>query len=333
MTVLVALTDPIDPSGDAILRRAGHEVALPGEGGLDALLARAEAVVVRRKLPDDLSARAPRLLAAVRQGVGVDMIPVEDCTAHGVLVANVPGANADSVAEFAIAQMLAVARRAETMHAELIAKDWNTARARSAQAFELRGRVLGIIGMGAIGTRLAEIARDGFRMRVLAHRRGDAPMPEGVERAEPDRLFAESDFVVLACPLTPETRGLASAARIGRMKGTAWLLNLARGPVVEGAALLEALRAGRIGGAALDVYDEQPLAPDHPLRALPNVILTPHVAGLSTEAVERMSTGAAEEVVRILAGGRPRSFINPEAWEASRRRRAVLGYSVEEAAA
>ncbi|MBP0496417.1 hydroxyacid dehydrogenase [Pararoseomonas indoligenes] len=331
--MLVALTDPIDPAGEAVLRAAGHEVQLPGREGQDALLARAQAVVVRRKLPDDLSARAPHLLAAVRQGVGVDMIPVEDCTAHGVLVANVPGANADSVAEFAIAQMLAVARRAETMHEELLAKGWDIARSRSAAAFELRGRTLGIIGVGAIGTRLAEIAGTGFRMRVLGHRRGSGAMPPGVERAELETLFAESDFIALACPLTSETRGLVSAPRIARMKPSAWLLNLARGPVVDGAALLDALRAGRIGGAALDVYDEQPLAPDHPLRALPNVILTPHVAGLSAEAVERMSTGAAEEVVRILAGDRPCSFINPEAWEASRARRAALGHTAEEAAA
>ncbi|MCR0981139.1 hydroxyacid dehydrogenase [Roseomonas populi] len=331
--MLVALTDPIDPAGEAVLRAAGHDVQLPGPDGLDALLARAQAVVVRRKLPDDLSARAPRLLAAVRQGVGVDMIPVEDCTAHGVLVANVPGANADSVAEFAIAQMLAIARRAETMHAELLAKGWDIARSRSATAFELRGRTLGIIGVGAIGTRLAEIAGPGFRMRVLGHRRGRGEMPPGVERVDLDALFSDSDFIALACPLTQETRGLVSAERIGRMKPSAWLLNLARGPVVDGAALLEALRAGRIGGAALDVYDEQPLAPAHPLRALPNVILTPHVAGLSSEAVERMSTGAAEEVVRILSGARPRSFINPEAWEASRARRAALGHPAEEAAA
>ena len=329
--MLVALTDPIDPAGEAILRAAGHEVELPGDGGLDALLGCAEAVVVRRKLPGDLSARAPRLLAAVRQGVGVDMIPVEDCSAHGVLVANVPGANADSVAEFAIAQMLAIARHVEAMHAELLTLGWDKARSRSAQAFELRGRTLGIVGVGAIGTRLAEIAATGFRMRVLGYRRNAAAMPPGIPHADLDTLFAESDFIALACPLTPETQGLVSAARIARMRPGAWLLNLARGPVIDEAALLEALREGRIGGAALDVYDMQPLAPDHPLRALPNVILTLHAAGLSTEAVERMSTGAAEEVVRILAGQRPRSFINPEAWAASRARRAALGHSAGEA--
>jgi D-3-phosphoglycerate dehydrogenase len=162
-------------------------------------------------------------------------------------------------------------------------------------------------------------------MRVLGHRRDRSAMPPGVAYAGLDDLFRESDFVALACPLTEETRGLAGAARLALMRRDAWLLNLARGPVVEEAALVEALRAGRIGGAALDVYDRQPLAPDHPLRALPNVLLTPHAAGLSAEAVVRMGTGAAEEVVRILRGERPRSFINPEAWEASRTRRRALG--------
>jgi D-3-phosphoglycerate dehydrogenase len=324
--VLVALTDPVDPAGEAVLREAGHAVELAAPGGLDALLARAEAVVVRRQLPDALCARAPRLLAAVRQGVGVDMIPIPDCTAHGVLVANVPGANADSVAEFAIAQMLAVARHAEGMYAALLAEGWDKARARTASAFELRGRTLGIVGVGAVGRRLAEIAGAGFRMRVLGHRRDRSALPSGVDYATLEELFSASDFIVLACPLTEETRGLVSAALLARMKPAAWLLNLARGAVVQEAALLEALREKRIGGAALDVFAAQPLAPDHPLRALPNVLLTPHGAGLSREAVLRMSTGAAEEVVRILRGDRPRSFVNPEAWAASRARRQSLGY-------
>jgi D-3-phosphoglycerate dehydrogenase len=331
--MLVALTDPMDPAGLAVLAAAGHQVELPGPDGLEPLLARADAVVVRRKLPDDLSARAPRLLAAVRQGVGLDMIPVEDCTAHGVLVANVPGANADSVAEFAIAQMLAIARRAERMHADLLSQGWSSSRARTAGSFELRGRTLGIVGVGAVGTRLAEIAAAGFRMRVLGYRRDAGALPPQIAYAGLDALFAESDFIALACPLTPETRGLASTARIARMKPDAWLLNLARGPVVDGEALLEALQAGRIGGAALDVFDEQPLATGHPLRALPNVLLTPHTAGLSQEATLRMSLGAAEETVRILAGTQPRSFINPEAWAASRQKRAALGHPAGEAEA
>ncbi|MCW8085114.1 hydroxyacid dehydrogenase [Sabulicella glaciei] len=323
--MLVALTDPIHPDGEAKLRAAGHDVQLPGADGLDALLARAEAVVVRRNLPPDLCERSPRLLAAVRQGVGVDMIPVGNCTAHGVLVANVPGANADSVAEFAVAQMLDICRSPRAMHAALPGEGWAKARARSDAARELRGKTLGIVGVGAIGARLAEIAGLGFRMRVLGHRRDRNALPKGVEYADLDTLFAESDFVVLACPLTEETRGLANAARIARMKRDAWILNVSRGPVIEEAALVDALRGGRIGGAALDVFDVQPLAPDHPYMALSNVLLTPHVAGLSQEAVVRMSTGAAEQVIQILRGDRPQHFINPEAWEASRARRAALG--------
>lgn len=322
--MLVALTDPIHPAGEAILRDAGHDVELPEQGGLDGLLARAEAVVVRRNLPPDLCARAPRLLAAVRQGVGVDMIPVGHCTEHGVLVANVPGANAGAVAEYVAAQMLAIARGAGAMDRAIREEGWAPARARADAGFELRGRTLGIVGVGAIGARLAEIAAAGFRMRVIGHRRDRGAMPPGVEWAALDDVFAQGDFVALACPLTEETRGLANAARLARMKRGAWIINVARGPVIEEAALLDALREGRIG-AALDVFDAQPLARDHALLSLPNVRLTPHVAGLSQEAVVRMSTGAAEEVARILRGARPRHFINPEAWDASRARRASLG--------
>lgn len=326
----VALTDPVEPICEAILQQAGHEILRPEGTGPDAMRAlcrEAEAVIVRQKLPDDLLDHAPRLLAAVRHGVGVDLIPVEACTAHGVLVANVPGANADAVAEFLVAQMLAVARHVEAMHAEHLARGWGAARARSEAATELRGKTLGILGVGAIGSRLAEIAALGFRMRVLGYRRNPAGLPPHVTYADLPDLFAESDYVALACPLTPETRGIVSAPLLARMKPTAWLLNVARGPVVDEAALLDALRARRIGGAALDVYWQQPLAADHPLRSLDNVLLTPHTAGLTRESVVEMSRVAAEEVVRILRGERPKNFINPEAWAAAQDRRRALGYA------
>jgi D-3-phosphoglycerate dehydrogenase len=150
-------------------------------------------------------------------------------------------------------------------------------------------------------------------------------MPGFVTFADLPTLFAESDFIALACPLTAATRGLASAALIARMKPTAWLLNVARGGVVEEPALVEALAARRIGGAALDVYTVQPLAADHPLRALPNVVLSPHIGGLSRESAARMSTVATEEVVRVLRGLCPRNLVNPEAWAAHQARRAALG--------
>ena len=333
--MLVALTDPIEPVGEAILRGARHELLLPQGSGPEALRAlcrEADAVIVRQKLPDDLPDHAPRLLAAVRHGVGVDLIPVEACTAHGVLVANVPGANADAVAEFAIAQMLAIARHVEAMHADHAARGWAPARARSEAATELRGKTLGILGVGAIGQRVAEVAALGFRMRVLGHRRNPAGLPPHVAHAALPELFAESDYVALACPLTPETRGIVSAALLARMRPTAWLLNLARGPVVDEHALVEALRARRIGGAALDVYRQQPLAQEHPLRGFDNVLLTPHAAGLTRESVAEMSRVSAEEVVRILSGARPENLVNPEAWEAARERRRRLGHALREEA-
>ncbi len=326
----VALTEPIEPVGMAVLREAGLEV-IEGPGGdqshdqLRALCSAASAVIVRQKLPDDLAASCPRLLVAARHGVGVDLIPVADCTAHGVLVTNVPGANADAVAEFVVAQMLAAARRLETMHRLHLTEGWKSGRARASSATELRGRTLGIVGVGAIGTRLAEIAHHGFRMRVLGFQRRREALPGFVEYAGLPLLLAESDFIALACPLTPETMGLASAALISRMKPTAWLMNVSRGAVVEEEALVEALSAGRIGGAALDVYAVQPLAAGHPLRDFPNVILSPHVAGLSRESAARMSQVAAQDVVRVLRGGRPANLINPEAWDAYQTRRRELG--------
>ncbi len=326
----VALTEPVEPVGMQMLQAAGLEIVV-GRGGtqsadeLRALCRDADAVVVRQLLPPDLASCCPKLLIASRHGVGVDLIPVEDCTAQGVVVSNVPGANADAVAEFVVAQMLAASRNAQAMSATLLGEGWLPARALSARAFELRGRTIGIVGVGAIGTRLAEIAHHGFRMQVLGHQRRPEALPGFVAYATLERLFSESDFVVLACPLTPETRGLASAALIARMKPGAWLCNVSRGGTVDEPALVAALQQGRIGGAALDVFAAQPLAEDHPLRALPNVVLSPHCAGISGESATRMSQVSAEEVVRVLRGEKPMNFINPEAWERHLARRAELG--------
>ncbi|MCO6416806.1 hydroxyacid dehydrogenase [Siccirubricoccus sp. KC 17139] len=320
----VVLTEPIEPGGMAVLRQAGLDI-VEGPGGeqspdqLRALCRGAHAVIVRQKLPDDLASTCPNLLVAARHGVGVDLIPVENCTANGVLVTNVPGANADAVAEFVVAQMLAAARRVETMSRVHLEEGWKPGRAIAGSATELRGRTLGIVGVGAIGTRLAEIAHHGFRMQVLGFQRRREALPPFVEYAALPELFSGSDYIALACPLTPETRGLASAALIRSMKPSAWLMNVSRGAVVEEEALVAALREGAIGGAALDVYAVQPLGAQHPLRKCPNAILSPHVAGLSRESAAKMSQVAAEEVVRVLRGERPLNLINPEAWEGRRR--------------
>ena len=326
---IVALTNPIEPIGEQILREAGCEIRLAPDlkpATFQAICADADAVIVRTLLPADLIDRSPRLLAAVRHGAGVDLIPVERATALGVVVANVPGANATTVAEFAIAQIMAAARRIGTMDQVLRARGWSVARPIADRAVELGGKTLGIVGVGAIGTRLAEIAAHGLRMKVLGHRRNRGGLPAFVRYAALPELFTQSDYIVLACPLTDATKGLASRDMLARMKPTAWLMNVSRGAVIDEPALVEVLQAGRIGGAVLDVYTVQPLAEDHPLRQLDNVILTPHVAGLSMESVLKMSEISCRDTVRILRGEKPQHFYNPEVWKRHLERRRALGH-------
>ncbi len=188
------------------------------------------------------------------------------------------------------------------MDAKLRANGWRDARVLADASQELFGKTIGIIGLGSIGTRLAEICHHGFGMKVLGHQRRLDAVPAFVQRQPLDELLTASDFVVLACPLTEETRHLIDARRLALMKSTAVLVNVARGAVVDEAALVEALRQHRIAGAALDVFAQQPLAPDHPFMQLHNVLLTPHLAGLTVESMKRMSDGAADEVLRLLAG-------------------------------
>lgn len=325
---LVALTGPIADSAVAILESAGLRVERPSRPwteNLYRLCAEADALIVRAQLPGDLLDRGPNLLCVARAGVGVDFIPVERATALGIPVTNVPGGNAISVAEHVIAHMMAISRRLETADRVFRSEGWSKAIAAWDRAVELSGRTLGIVGLGAIGQHLAKIAGLGFGMRVLGLRRSAAGLPDHVEAADLRRIFAESDFVVLACPLTEETRGLASAELMGTMKRDAWLINVARGGVVDQDALIRLLHEGRIGGAALDVMTPEPLPPDSPLFGAPNLLLSPHWAGMTPDSVERTNVAAAREVIRALKGERPKHMVNPEVWETARARtRTVL---------
>jgi D-3-phosphoglycerate dehydrogenase len=271
----------------------------------------AAVIIVRAPLPEPLMA-APELRAAIRHGAGIDMIPVDAATAAGVLVANVPGANARTVAEHAILVILALLRRSRLIDRDLRRDGWLAARAHADRAHDLAGRTLGIVGMGAVGRSLLAIAR-GFGLDVLVHTRTPAALPKGARHVPLDTLMAAADIIVLACPLTPETTGLVGRDRIVRMQPHALLVNVARGPVVDEAALIDALAAGRIGGAALDVFATQPLPPDHPLLGFDNVIVTPHLAGITEESMLRMGTGAAAEALRVLAGALPVNLRNPDA--------------------
>ena len=313
----VLLTNPIDPSGMEILEAAADVSTAPDAAAatLKELVSGTDLLVVRAFLPPDIFDAPNRLRGVVRHGVGLDMIPMDSATAHGIPVANVPGSNAEAVAEHAIAGMLLIARKTHAMDRDIRAIDWHTARKHGDTATELFGRTLGIVGMGNVGARVAQIGHAGFRMRVLGTPTRSRGLPSFVESADVERIFRESDFIVLACPLTPETRHIANAARLAHMKRGAAIVNVARGPVIEEAALVEALRSKRIRGAVLDVFDKQPLARDHPFLALDNVILTPHAAGITEESMKNMSKGAAEDAVRLLAFEKPRNFCNPEVWE------------------
>ncbi len=274
-------------------------------------------VVVRAPIPE--AVLRPRLRALVRHGAGLDMIPVGAATAMGVLVANVPGANALTVAEHALWSAMALLRRHPAVSVDLRTRGWAAARAHADEGRELSGRILGIVGMGAVGTTLARIAVAGFGMQVLAvTKRTDlAPGVNAVPLAD---MLRRADIVVLACPLTDATRGLLGPAELALLRPHAVLVNVARGPVVDEAALVRALRERRLAGAALDVFETQPLRAGHPLLDVPNVILTPHMAGITEESMLRMGMGVVAEVRAILEGGRPVSFCNPEVWDRYRAR-------------
>jgi D-3-phosphoglycerate dehydrogenase len=292
--------------GDLVIASAPDAETLRREGR------DADIIIVRAPLPEALFAEAPRLRAAIRHGAGLDMIPIEAATRAGVLVANVPAVNAVTVAEHVFLVTLALLRRFRQVDHDLHAGGWAAGRAHADGGHDLAGRTMGIVGMGAVGRAIARIARHGFGLDVAAFTRTPAAGPEGVRAVDLDTLVATADVLVLCCPLTQETRGLIGPERIAAMKPGALLVNVARGPVVDEAALVAALQSGRIAGAALDVFDTQPLPRDHPLLSLDNVVLTPHMAGITEDSMMRMGVGAAEEALRVLAGKLPVNFRNPE---------------------
>lgn len=312
MSGVVYSTHHLHPEAAELLAKADLRIA----SALDAeTLTResrdADVIIVRAPLPPEIFSGQHHIRAAIRHGAGLDMIPVEAATEAGVLVANVPAVNARSVAEHVIFASLALLRRFRMMDRDLRRHGWLAGREHANHTHELAGRTIGIIGMGAVGRQLAAIAHHGFGLTVVGNSRTNRHLPDFVLAASVDDLVAESDIVVLACPLTPETTGLMSRQRLASMKEGAILVNVSRGAVLDEAALVDALRAGRLLGAALDVFATQPLSPDHPLFTFDNVLITPHMAGITEESMIRMGTGAANEALRVLAGHLPVNLRNP----------------------
>lgn len=268
------------------------------------LLDDATALIVRNRTRVDaeLLAAAPRLRVAGRLGVGLDNIDVPACQARGIEVIPAIGANALAVAEYVVATVMVLLRGAYLSSAEVADGKWP--RSRLSEGRETAGRTLGLVGFGGIGRLTAKLAQ-ALGMRVVAYDPllpADAPAwtESGVERRELDDLLGEADAVSLHVPLTAQTRGLIDAARIGCMKAEAVLINTARGGIVDEPALAEALRTGRLAGAALDVFEHEPLPAGSPLAGAPNLILTPHIGGVTRESNTRVSTMIAAKVANFL---------------------------------
>ncbi|MDF3155384.1 hydroxyacid dehydrogenase [Mesorhizobium sp. XAP10] len=318
----ILTTHPLHPRASAMLSGAGELVVA---SAIDPVTLIAEArnadiVIVRAPLPPQLFDGAKLLRAAIRHGAGLDMIPMEAATAAGVLVANVPAVNARSVAEHVMFVALALLRNFRVVDRDLRAKGWLAGREHANANSELAGKTIGIVGLGAVGQAVGHIAAHGFDLKVLATTRSMQPAPDKVGFLSIDALVEQSDIIVLCCPLTPETRGLINRERIARMKPQALLINVSRGPVVDDDALIEALQKRRIGGAALDVFATQPLPSNHPYFGFDNVIVTPHMAGITEESMMRMGVGAAGEALLVLAGKLPVNLRNPEVVDHYRRR-------------
>lgn len=313
---VVLLTDPIDPAAVTPLRAIAAVVTL-GEHGFETLeraMPKADVVIVRRSIPPGTLAIATRLRALIRNGVGLDFIPVDEASAQGIAVVNTPGVNARSVAEASIGLMLAGFRRLALKDRMIREGQWQDLRQAAFQEREISGMKLGLVGYGAIAREIARIAHFGFDMEVSAVSRSMRKDTAIARAASLDDILRLSDVVVLACPLTDETRGLIDAAALARMKCGAGLINIARGPVIDEAALVAALRSDHLAFAALDVFDQQPPRASSPLFEMQNVVMSPHTAGITREAMRRMSDLSVDEAMRVLRMERPANLVNAEAW-------------------
>jgi len=299
----VAICDPIAKEGVEFLKSKGVEVIdlteIPKEelpkhiGDVDALIVRS-ATKVRKEMIDS----APNLKVIGRAGVGLDNIDVEYAKSKGIKVVNTPGATSISVAELAIGLMLAVYRKIAYADRETRAGNWPK---KKCKGMELYGKTLGIIGFGKIGREVAKRAK-ALGMKVIYYsrtRKEDYEKSLGVEYRELDKLLEEADIVTLHVPLTPETKHLINEERIAKMKDGAVIINTARGGVVDEEALYNALKSGKLYGAALDVYENEPLK-ESKLFELDNIVLTPHIGAQTKEGQKRAGVEIAEKVYEEL---------------------------------
>jgi D-3-phosphoglycerate dehydrogenase len=269
-------------------------------------------------------AGGPQLEVIASYGSGCEHIDIEAATNAGIVVVNAAGSQYAAVAEHGVGLMLAFAKRIayadRVMHTErrFVGRNAFSGTGWPGWPTQLRGKTLGVIGFGFIGRDLAEKCRLAFDMEVLVFSPRCDPEEAARQRVilvdELAELLGRSDFVSLSVPLTAETTGMIGAVEFSRMKRGAVLVNLSRGPTVDTDALLDALRTGQLAGAALDVFEPEPLPDDHPLYQFDNVVLTPHIGGWVIDSFPALARTAAREMVRVLRGQRPWRLVNPDVW-------------------
>jgi D-3-phosphoglycerate dehydrogenase len=275
-------------------------------------------MVVYAKIAEKIINSAAKLRGIARYGIGVDNIDLKAASKRRIPVANVPDYCIGTVADHAFALILALNRKLLLADNILRSGEYGiwTSPSPKLMGVDLEGKVLGLVGIGKIGSAVAARAK-GFGMKVMAF---DPYIPKeiaeklGVELVDLETLLKNADFISIHVPLTPETRGIIGEKELRLMKRTAYIINTARGPIIQEKALYKALKNGWIAGAGLDVYEKEPPDPDNPLFKLENVILTPHIAYYTKEAIWRLEMSAVEEAIRILQGKMPKNLVNKEAF-------------------
>ena len=284
--------------------RDGHK---PNDNELRSMLYTADAAIVRLFQVTRSDLEQPNQLKVIaKHGVGVDNIDVNAATENGIPVVYTPTANANAVAEHTVALMMALARRIEPA-AEAVKQGRFSDRTQF-QGVELAGKTLGVVGLGRIGARVAEIAAFGLAMNVIAY----DPFVAQLSSETPytlaesiEKLFGSADFITFHVPLTADTHHLIGESRIPLLKADCRIINTSRGAVIDEVALVSALQDGRIAGAALDVFEKEPLPADHPLCLAPNILLTPHISSSTKESLDTMAIDAVQGVLDVLEGKTP----------------------------
>ena len=310
----VLLSQAINPAGMNVLKNKVDPIILADSsmGNVKKMVVDIEGIILRTniKITREIIESAPKLKIISRTGAGVDNVDVVAATEKGILVCHAPGVNSISVAEQTLAILLGLAKQLKIMDKAVCEGNWKIRNA--GKAVDIEGKTLGLIGIGRIGSLVADKCRLAFNMKVIAY----DPYVKQIEGIELypnlDQVFQEADFISIHVPYMEQTHHLVNAKLLSLMKPDAYLINTARGSLIDEKALIEALEKGSIAGAGLDVFEKEPPSSNNSLLRLNNVILTPHSSALARECVMKVHITAAQAVVDFLSGKKPRSIFNEE---------------------